>query len=223
MDLIHYDILASIFYFPDDFYLERVETCQSILEEKYPVLAQEFEPFLEFVKDIPDEELEKIFIRTFDIQALCCLDVGYVLFGEDYTRGKILANLNKEQFEAGVDCKGELADRLPNLLRLMPRLQDQELLEEIVSYLLKPSIDKMIEEFVPNRIREKEEIYQKFHKTVLNKREDHVTKYRIPLNVLRKMLDIDFPDMEIFEMAEDKDYMESVKGEMKNSMKADKF
>lgn len=223
MDLIHYDILASIFYFPDDFYTEQVETCQSLLEKKHPVLAQEFESFLEFVRKIPNEELEKIFIRTFDIQALCCLDVGYVLFGEDYTRGRILANLNKEQHKAGVDCKGELADRLPNLLRLIPRLQDQELLEEMVSYLLKPSLDKMIDEFVPNRIREKEEIYQKFHKTVLNKQEDYVTKYRIPLNVLRKLLEIDFPDTEIFEMAEDKDFMESVKGEMKNSMKSNKF
>lgn len=223
MDLIHYDILASAFYFPDDFYLERIETCQSVLEEKYPVLALEFEPFLHFVQDAPDEELEKIFIRTFDIQSLCCLDVGYVLFGEDYTRGKILANLNKEHYEAGVDCKGELADRLPNILRLMPRLRDEELLDEIVRYLLKPALDKMIDEFIPNRIREKEEIYQKFHKTVLNKREDHVTKFRIPLSVLRKILDIDFPDMEKFVMAEDKDYMESVKGEMKNTMKENKF
>lgn len=223
MDLIHYDILASVFYFPDNFYPEQVETCQSVLEDKYPALAREFESFLHFVHDIPEEELEKIFIRTFDIQSLCCLDVGYVLYGEDYTRGRILANLNKEHNEAGVDCKGELADRLPNILRLMPRLQDEELLNEIVRYLLKPALDKMIDEFIPNRIREKEKIYQKFHKTVLNKREDHVTKFRIPLSVLRKILDIDFPDMEKFELAEGKDFMDSVKSEMKNSLKDNKF
>lgn len=223
MELIHYDILASVFYFPDNFYLEQVETCQSLLEDKYPELAGEFESFLHFVQNIPEEELEKIFMRTFDIQSLCCLDVGYVLYGEDYTRGKILANLNKEHYEAGVDCKGELADRLPNILRLMPRLQDEELLNEIVRYLLKPALDKMIDEFIPLRIREKEKIYQKFHKTVLDKREDHVTKFRIPLSVLRKILDIDFPDMEKFMMAEDKDFMESVKSEMKNGMKENKF
>ncbi len=223
MDLIHYDILASVFYFPDSFYLEQVETCQSLLEDKYPELAREFESFLHFVQDISDDELEKIFMRTFDIQSLCCLDVGYVLYGEDYTRGKILANLNKEHNEAGVDCKGELADRLPNILRLMPRLKDEELLNEIVRYLLKPALDKMIDEFIPLRIREKEKIYQKFHKTVLDKREDHVTKFRIPLNVLRKILEIDFPDMEKFELAESKDFMESMKSEMKNSLKDNKF
>ncbi len=223
MDIRHYETMASILYFPEKGYADAVNACQYMLDVKYPEIAGEFQSFKEFVETIPATELEQIYIRTFDIQALCCLDVGYVLFGEDYTRGKILANLNKEHHQAGIDCRGELADRLPNILRLLPHLQDKELQEELVSYLLKPAIEKMVDEFVPNRIREKEGIYQKFHKTVLDKREDHVTKFRIPLSVIQKLLDIDFPELKKVEISNEKDYMESVKGEMKNNLKENKF
>lgn len=223
MDLQHYQILASIFYFPGEDYSEKAVDCLHMLQEKYPDVAHHFETFVRFIHDIPASELEKLYIRTFDVQALCCLDVGYVLFGEDYTRGKLLANLNKEHHMAGIDCRGELADRLPNVLRLMPHLEDSELREELVRYILKPALDKMIDEFVPARIREKDEIYEKFHQAVLTKKEDHVTQFRIPLQAIRKILDIDFPELEKVEPGTERDFMESVKSEMKHAMKGNKF
>lgn len=223
MDIRHYETLASIFYFPGTDYARTVDACLEMLREQYPDVAGQFQPFAEFIRDTPFAELEKLYIRTFDVQALCCLDVGYVLFGEDYTRGKLLANLNKEHHQAGIDCRGELADRLPNILRLMPRLEDPELLEELVGYVLKPALDKMIDEFVPARIREKDEIYEEFHQVVLTKREDHVTKFRIPLQCVREILETDFPELEKVEPATDRDFMESVKNEMKNARKGNKF
>lgn len=196
MDYSHYPVLAEILYFPGEDYPEKVRQCRDLLAEKYQDFSEDFAMFEEFIRKTPLHWLEEIYMRTFDIQALCCMDVGYVLFGEDYTRGKILANLNKEHHQAGIDCRGELADRLPNVLRLLPRLEDQEKREEMVRYLLKPSIDKMIDEFEPARMEEKDETYQKFHHTVLTKEVQKVTLFRIPLQIVREILEVDFPDVE---------------------------
>ena len=74
-------------------------------------------------------DLQELHTRTFDVQSLTTLDIGYVLFGDDYKRGALLSNLNQEHSRAENDCRGELADHLPNLLRLIPKLKDQDLLE----------------------------------------------------------------------------------------------
>ena len=216
MDMKHYQTLASMFYFPDEDYRERIVECQQMLSEKYPDVAETFEPFVRFVGDVSPAELEKIYIRTFDIQPLCCLDVGYVLFGEDYKRGKLLANLNKEHEQEGIDCRGELADRLPNVLQLMARSQNSELREELVTYVLKPALEKMVDEFVPARIDQKEELYEKYHQAVLEKKVDRVTKFRIPLEVVRDVLREDFPEAGKVELSHGGDFVESVRTELKN-------
>jgi len=59
------------------------------------------------------------------------------------------------------DCGAELADHLPNFLRLMPKLRDRELLRDLVDELLVPALRKMIAEFEPRRIERKTELYKK--------------------------------------------------------------
>lgn len=222
-DRSHYNKLAELFYFPKDNYTDIVSQCSTLLEKKYPSLVEEFKQFEVFVRQTPPRKLEEVYMRTFDVQALCCMDVGYVLFGEDYTRGKILANLNKEHHQAGIDCRGELADRLPNILRLLPHLEDPEKQEEMIRYLLKPALDKMIQEFEPTRIDEKDETYQKFHHTVLTKEVQKITLFRIPLQIIREVLEIDFPDAKKVDTGEGRDFMDSVKSEFKNQKKSNKF
>lgn len=218
-----YEIIAEIFYFPEADYPAKTDRCMQMLQEHYPVLAPSFRPFTKFVEGTAIDKIREIYMRTFDIQALCCMDLGYVLFGEDYTRGKILANLNKEHRQAGIDCRGELADRLPNILRLLPHLKDQELKAELVSYLLKPALKKMASEFIPDRIEKKEDIYQKFHHTVLEKEDRWINKFLIPIEIMQSMCEKDFPDLEPVEVGEGKDFMDSVKSEFKNQKKNNKF
>ena len=69
----------------------------------------------------------EIHTRSFEVQSITTLDVGYVAFGDDYKRGELLVNLNREHEAVGVDCGSELPDHLPNVLRLMARWQDPEL------------------------------------------------------------------------------------------------
>jgi nitrate reductase assembly molybdenum cofactor insertion protein NarJ len=78
---------------------------------------------------------------------MCFLDIGYVLFGEDYKRGIFLVNIKKEQLKACNDCGTELPDHLPNLLTLLPKMEDKDLVEELIYSILIPAIHEMILKF----------------------------------------------------------------------------
>ena len=64
----------------------------------------------------PSRKWEEIYTRTFDVQAITTLDVGYVLFGDDYKRGELLVNLNNEHTKAGNDLRNGISWRSPSKL-----------------------------------------------------------------------------------------------------------
>ena len=97
-----------------------------------------------------DIVMEELYTHTFDVQAIAYLDVGYVLFGEDYKRGHFLVKMQGLQREYGNDCGTELPDFLPNILTLLPRLSDRQETAELVNSIVLPAIDKMIQGFKEN-------------------------------------------------------------------------
>jgi nitrate reductase assembly molybdenum cofactor insertion protein NarJ len=140
--------------------------------------------------------MEELFTRSFDVQSVTTLDVGYVLFGEDYKRGELLANLNREHNESGIDCRNELADHLPNLLRLLAVIGDEpdkaEMLEELVEEILAPGLRQMIAEFDPERLEEKDECYLQHYKTLIETPGEYFTAYSHCLRAVRLVLEKDF-------------------------------
>lgn len=116
----------------------------SLTEACYSLMAD----FLRYPEG--DTEMEEVYTRTFDVQAIAYLDVGYVLFGEDYKRGHFLVKMQGLQQECGNDCGTELPDHLPNILTLLPRMADQEEAGELVNKLVLPAIDKMVQGFAEN-------------------------------------------------------------------------
>jgi len=122
-----------------------------------------------FLDAIPERvlDLQELHTRTFEVQSLTTLGIGYVLFGDDYKRGALLSNLSREHAQTENDCRGELADHLPNVLRLIPKLKDQDLLDELVREILVPALMLMIREFDPGRIEKKNANYQKHYKTLI--------------------------------------------------------
>jgi len=167
MNYAHYSHVAELFDFPGPQLAPRGRALLALLRDNYPDAALEVEQFLDA---IPERtlDLQELHTRTFDVQALTTLDIGYVLFGDDYKRGALLSNLNQEHSRAENDCRGELADHLPNLLRLIPKLKDQELLGELVREILVPALTLMIREFDPERIGKKNASYQKHYKTLID-------------------------------------------------------
>jgi nitrate reductase assembly molybdenum cofactor insertion protein NarJ len=162
----HYADLAGLFDFPDADYLARARQLLALLGERCPEAAAELQLFLDVVPHSADA-LQELYTRTFEIQSLTTLAVGYILFGDDYKRGDLLANLNREHGLVGNDCRGELADHLPNMLRLIPLLKDEELRQELVAELLLPAVALMIREFDTERVATKDKNYQKHYKTLI--------------------------------------------------------
>jgi nitrate reductase assembly molybdenum cofactor insertion protein NarJ len=58
-----------------------------------------------------------------------------------------MVNIKKEQLKVSNDCGSELPDHLPNILTLLPKIQDKDLVEELICSMLIPAIHEMISKF----------------------------------------------------------------------------
>jgi nitrate reductase assembly molybdenum cofactor insertion protein NarJ len=143
----HYAMLAEMFRYPT----YRLKTFsgdwKEIVDEYDPALHSELDPFLEHISEKPLTFQQEYFVATFDVQPLCVLDTGYVLFGEDYRRGQFMANLSMEHKKAGNNCGSDLPDHLPNILMLLSKMKDRDVAEELTCSLLLPAVESMIAGF----------------------------------------------------------------------------
>jgi nitrate reductase assembly molybdenum cofactor insertion protein NarJ len=197
--LAHYERLAALFEYPESDYPIVVRALCDLLETRYPAAATELDAF---ARALPGDggafseeqldEVQEIFTRSFDVQAITTLGVGYVMFGDDYKRGEVLVNLNREHREVGIDCGTELPDHLPNVLKLVARWQDPEICAEFVEEILHPALRMMIEEFGSSRMEERNRLYEKHYKTLIASSEDRGAIFRIPLAALVAVLEEDF-------------------------------
>ncbi len=188
----HYKKLARLFQYPRTDYKERVKEAETVLTELYPETLTTFKQFSDFVFNSSHNEITEIFTRTFDVQAITTLDVGYVLFGDDYKRGELLVNLNREHREAANECSDELADNLANLLSLLPKMQNHDIRDELVEMIIMPGLIKIINEFDTKNINLKNKIYKKQYKTIIEQSEDYGRIFLIPLMVVYKIIENDF-------------------------------
>ncbi|MDP2238729.1 MAG: hypothetical protein Q8K18_01030 [Burkholderiales bacterium] len=203
MSYAHYHHLAELLDFPGPEFNARARALTALLRDSHPEAAAEVGEFLEA---IPERtlDLQELHTRTFDVQSLTTLDVGYVLFGDDYKRGALLSNLNQEHSRAGNDCRGELADHLPNVLRLIPKLKDRELMDELIGQILVPALMLMIREFDPGRIQKKNASYQKHYKTLIDPaRGGNTTVYCHALNAVMHVVKKDFDVTETMDRLSD--------------------
>ncbi len=188
----HYLQLADLLDYPQEGLGDRLRQIYPALDAGYPEAAEGLKQFERLIEPLSLPSLQELYLRTFDVQAITTLDVGYVLFGDDYKRGKLLVNLTREHRQAGVDCGSELADHLPNVLRLIATMQDQACRTELVKYIVAPALRKMILEFDPGRVDRKNQVYRKHHKTLLEAPPGYGIAYRWVLEAVYRVLKQDF-------------------------------
>lgn len=193
MTIANYDLLAALFVYPGASYEAELAQAIAAFDGEYPAAARELDKFDALIPKRDLRELRELHTRTFDVQAITSLDIGYTLFGEDYKRGALLANLSNEHTLANNDCGHELADHLTNVLRLLPKLTDLALREELVRVVVGPALREMIREFDGGRLAKKEELYKKHHKTIIEVAEGETrTAYRHALQAVHHVLQADF-------------------------------
>ncbi len=214
MNLSHYALLADLYQYPDVGYPQRVRDIRDFLNDNYPEAGEDIDKFVELLPAHDLNKMEELYIRSFDVQSITTMDIGYILFGDDYKRGELLANLNREHKQADNDCGSELGDHLPNLLRLISKLDDQNLIVEMIEELLVPALTKMISEFEPDRIKKKNELYEKHYKTLIETPEDGSLMYLSGLKVLDKVIRKDFSIVDKPEKKQTIDFLKSIDTEI---------
>ncbi len=192
MNLKHYELLAELFKYPDESFFENISKVLSFLDKKYSSAAKEAQLFRDSLNPYSFDKVQELYTRCFDVQAVTTLDIGYVLYGDDYKRGEILANLNREHQKAQNDCGRDLADHLPNLLNLISKSQDAQFITDLVHEILAPALSKMINEFDPQRMEEKNKLYKKHYKTLIEIPNNNSMTYQYALKALFSVLKEDF-------------------------------
>jgi nitrate reductase assembly molybdenum cofactor insertion protein NarJ len=219
--LSHYEAFAALFDYPDADYPAKVWAARRSVADDCPVAAARLGAFAEALPSAPGTlapdavaEMQEIFTRSFDVQAITTLSVGYLMFGDDYKRGDLLANLNREQRNAGVDCGRELSDHLPNVLRLMARWPDHDLVTELVQEVVRPAVERMVAEFGPERMKQRNNLYAKHFGTLIASSADRGTMFREPLAALAAVLDRDFERTERKLPERNSDFLQSIGREL---------
>lgn len=138
--------LSSICDYPKQNLLETVSKFGESIKSEDPVCFEYMQKFSDEVAKKDTHELEELYTTTFDIRGVANLDIGYVLFGEDYKRGEFLVNIKRLQNENQVNTGVELPDHLTNFLKLLTVIETDEK-KELVEKVLMPALEKILDHF----------------------------------------------------------------------------
>lgn len=129
--------IARLFEYPDHGY--RNAARQAALASASPEIAE----FAGRIALFSTEELQELFIQTFDLNPDCTLDLGWHLFGENYERGEFLVRLRQLMRRHGVEESIELPDHLTLVLKLLDRMGEQEA-GDLAAKCVLPALEKML-------------------------------------------------------------------------------
>lgn len=143
----HYILLSRLFEYPKHSLEGAADELSGFVVQTFPELKEKAGKFLSSVRGLSVHDQQEYYMNTFDVKAIIALDLGYLIFGEDYKRAEILVNLQKEHQNAGINCGTELGDHLPNILQLIAKTEDEEFREELGFIITRPCIRFMLTKF----------------------------------------------------------------------------
>ena len=145
---MNYSDLARLVSYPDKDFAQDIETF--VVENETCECNFQLHPFIKHIKSSSLTDLQEYYTRTFDVNPVCCLEVGWHLFGEQYERGSLMAKLRYKMRELGIDEKNELPDHLSNVLDLLAALPHEEKIQFAGTIVL-PAIREMVDGFETNK------------------------------------------------------------------------
>jgi nitrate reductase assembly molybdenum cofactor insertion protein NarJ len=145
--LYYYKDLADMFRYPDEHFAKYSSAFLKMMLDELPEKLGVMQQIIDKHMQLSIQGQQEYYLKTFDVQAVCYLEIGYVLFGEDYKRAQLLVNLKNEHKKAEVDCGTELGDHLPNVLTLLSKVSDPEFAEELGFIITSPAVRFMLTKF----------------------------------------------------------------------------
>lgn len=195
-----YALIADVFKYPTSDLKLRVLDIMSMLKEDYPEAAEALTRYAGWVNETDQYEIEEVYAKTFLVQAVCYLDLGFVIFGEDYKRGEFLVNMKREQAAANNDCGDELPDNLASVLTLLPKIEDDAFREELTGRIMIPALRMMLKEFGDQRMRIRTQMLKKKHNALILEGQRNGNIYKDAIEALLIMLNNDFVEVAIAEI-----------------------
>ncbi len=138
------EILADLLDYPVADWQSRCDECKEPLTAESESFMSQFSLFASETERLSLSDLQELYTRTFDLSPVCALDIGYHLFGENYKRGVFLANLRETEAPFDLGQEHQLPDYLPVLLRLLTKLNDEELRSALIVDCMIPALEKML-------------------------------------------------------------------------------
>lgn len=142
------DCLASILRYPEPGHDVAVAACRdALLGDPAPGVreaAPRIERFAHAVAGRTVEELQELYTRTFDLNPVCALDVGWHLYGENYDRGRFLVRMRELLETLGIEESVELPDHLTSVLPALARL-DGEAAGDLAEGYVGRALHKMLD------------------------------------------------------------------------------
>lgn len=142
-----WDRLATLIRYPGDGTAPAIAAAVEQLSAGDGEIAAALAPFARFIRETPETDLEEAYTRTFDINPLCCLEVGWQIHGDTYDRGAFLVKMRGFLRDHGLSEGTELPDHLGAILPLVPLLDESEA-RELRDVFILPAVIRMRRGFV---------------------------------------------------------------------------
>ena len=142
-----YRLFAGLLEYPTAALGGQAQECRDLLSGSGSPAAAVLGRFCGWVEQAPPAQLEEVYTRTFDLQAVCSPYVGYQLFGDSYKRGMLMARLNQGYRERGFSAGSELPDHVAVVLRFLDLGAEDEFSQALLRDGLLPALGKMAQAF----------------------------------------------------------------------------
>ncbi len=136
-----YDLLAGLLEYPREDYFERVALCLEAFQGSEATHAL-LDEFARRIAGLSTEELQELYVQSFDLNPGGSLDVGWHLFGENYERGAFLVKMREQLRRFSLPESSELPDHLGHVLAALGRMEPEEGAEFAAGCVF-PALDKM--------------------------------------------------------------------------------
>ncbi|MDH3889465.1 MAG: nitrate reductase molybdenum cofactor assembly chaperone [candidate division Zixibacteria bacterium] len=141
-----YESLGRLLKYPETDQTLRLDDCVSGLDRADSTALDPVRRFVEGIRDASLEQMQELYTRTFDINPVCALEVGWHLFGERYERGTFIVKMRQTLRQLGLTESAELPDHLPHVLEALGKMDADEA-GEFASMFVLPAVEKMLAGF----------------------------------------------------------------------------
>jgi nitrate reductase delta subunit len=120
------DAYAVILMYPEHDHDPIVQSCIERFTEEYAESRDMVIDYLSRVESLSLSAREELYIKTFDLNKVGTLDLGWHLFGEDYNRGLFLVKVRQYMQQLEIPESTELPDHVSQVLRVLGRMSRDE-------------------------------------------------------------------------------------------------